>query len=208
MNSHLESRYPQCVENSQVTVGKMDMSANPEVWVYKKSPPNILMVIKKNSWTAGSLGHLQQKLGGGWTNPSEKYAQVKLDLTSPNMRGGKFQQYLSCHHPLIGNPYNGYIRPDYWGNNPCNKKILGHCNLDAEYVEYLKQTASVCRCIKCHDLNPHMKPISNGKLAFFLRLLNGGRWCVPKKNGDKWATQVGSTSSTGRISEAGIISGS
>ena len=27
---------PQCVENSQVTVGKMDMCAHPEVWVYKK----------------------------------------------------------------------------------------------------------------------------------------------------------------------------
>ena len=29
----------------------------------------------------------KKRLGGGWTNPSEKYAQVKLDLISLNMQG-------------------------------------------------------------------------------------------------------------------------
>ena len=35
-------------------------------------------------------------LVGGWTNPSEKYAQVKLEIF-PKVRGEN-KKYLSCHH--------------------------------------------------------------------------------------------------------------
>ena len=35
---------------------------------------------------------------GGWTNPIEKYAQVKMGENLPQISGWKFQKYLSCHH--------------------------------------------------------------------------------------------------------------
>jgi len=39
---------------------------------------------------------LEQLLGGSSTNPSEKYAEVKLDHF-PRVRD-KHKKYLSCHH--------------------------------------------------------------------------------------------------------------
>ena len=99
MNSHLESRCPQLCWNSQVTVGKMEMSADPEVWAYKKFPPDILMVIKTklvDCWVTGSLATKTR----WWLN------QPIWKICAKHA-GWKFQQCLSCHHPLIGNPYNG-----------------------------------------------------------------------------------------------------
>ena len=50
----------------------------------------------KQTWTDG--GQKQEEVGG-WTNPSETYAQVKLD----DFRnfGGEHKKYLRNHHPLI-----------------------------------------------------------------------------------------------------------
>ena len=41
----------------------------------------------------------KQKLVGGWTNPFEKYARVKLEINPPQFSERKFQKYLSCHQP-------------------------------------------------------------------------------------------------------------
>ena len=46
-----------------------------------------------------ALQHEIPHLVGGWTNPSEKYAQVKLDQF-PRDRGEN-KKYLSCHHLVI-----------------------------------------------------------------------------------------------------------
>ena len=54
-------------------------------------------------WGSGCQQHLvehsrkQQKIVGGWTNPSETYdRQIE---SSPQGKGWKFQKCLSCHHP-------------------------------------------------------------------------------------------------------------
>ena len=47
---------------------------------------------------------------GGWTNPSENICSSSWIIFSEDPG----EKYLSCHHPLIGNPYNGYIIPYYW----------------------------------------------------------------------------------------------
>ena len=41
--------------------------------------------------------HIQKNLVGGWTNPFEPYAQVKLDHETPKNRVEN-KKYLSCHH--------------------------------------------------------------------------------------------------------------
>ena len=44
------------------------------------------------------IKHEHVYLAGVWTNPFEKYAQVKLDHETPNIRGENSKTYLSCHH--------------------------------------------------------------------------------------------------------------
>ena len=57
---------------------------------------DILMKLKRSSCSKDD-----SKLVGGWTDPFEKYAQVKLDRF-PKFRGEN-KKYLSCHH-LVFHP--------------------------------------------------------------------------------------------------------
>ena len=63
----------------------------------KKKYKTVLRRLALHSQTAEpAIFHQQIILGGGWTNPSEKYARPIKSF--PQLSGWKFQKYLSCHH--------------------------------------------------------------------------------------------------------------
>ena len=71
------------------------------------------------------IKHEHVYLAGVWTNPFEKYAQVKLDHETPNIRGENSKTYLSCHH------LDMYIYTYFWQRGTTDGFLVWTC-LDHE----------------------------------------------------------------------------
>ena len=64
------------------------------------------------AFTEPAIFHQQIILGGGWTNPSEKYARPIRSF--PQFSGWKFQKYLSCHHLVSFFSFGGGMKVKFY----------------------------------------------------------------------------------------------
>ena len=75
------------------------LTGNDE-WAFSRPPvrTNHILIQFQGSTCCAKMGIFKPFLVGGWTNPSEKHATVKLD-DFHKFRGENSKTCLSCHHP-------------------------------------------------------------------------------------------------------------
>ena len=138
---------------------------------------------EQSLWCATKAGTLIP--GGGWTNPSEKYAQVKMGSSSPRFGVKMFNIFElppsdSSNHGNLREYFLGTIKGQSWASWPLKKAGAISCGLawggvplDILDSHYLRRKDQWSKGYDGNDISSELNAKSGSENA------NTSKYCMP-----------------------------